>query len=184
MIDIRGLLNWSYGFKRRHHVLVGAAVIGGIDLFLANLNGIVNPVLALLAIISPFAALLALTKSPTSELKTLSVWALLALFGSGAVKLYVQPHIAPGMTLNQFTTTTPVGVAITVVSAVAMATLVEAVAMYLGKKIYYRKTGGSDGSSGTPEERVLTEGEYEDFDPIEYTKTLTKRILPVSVFRS
>jgi len=180
MIDIRGLLNWPYGFERRHHILVGAAVIGGLDLFLANLNGSVHPVLAFLAIISPFAALIAFTKSPPSELKTLIVWAFLALFGSGTVKLFVHPHVAPGMTLNHFTATNPVGMGITVVTAVAMITLLEVLAVFVGKKIYYRKTGGSGGSSGTPEERVLTEEEYKDFDPIEYTKQIINQTTPIS----
>lgn len=181
VINIRGLLNWPYGFERRHHILVGAAVIGGIDLYLANLNGSVHPVLAFLAIISPFAALIALTKSSVPELKTLSAWALLTLFGGGAVKLFVYPHMAPGTTLDQFTATNPVGMGITVVTAVAMVTLIEAVIMLVGKKIYYRKTGGSGGFSGTPEERVLTEEEYEDFKPIEYTKKIINRVTSVSL---
>jgi len=180
MFDIRGLLKWSYGFERRHHILVGAAGIGGIDLYLANLNGTVHPILAFLAILSPFAALIALTKSPIDELTTLSVWALLALFGGGAIKLFVHPYIAPGMTLDQFTTSNPVGMVITVVTAVAMVTLIEAVMVFLGKKIYNRKTGGSGGSADTPEERVLTEGEYEDFEPIEYTKRILNRITSLS----
>lgn len=179
MIDIRVLLKWYYGFERRHHILMVAAVINGINLYLANLYGNVYPVLAFFAIISPFAALLALAKSPLTELKTLSVWAFLVLFGTGALKLYIHPHVAPSLTLNQFTTTTPVGVGITVVTAVAMATLIEAVVMFVGKKIWYRKTGGSDGSSGTPEERVLTEGEYEDFEPIEYTKKILRQSLNI-----
>lgn len=183
MLDILGLMKWSYGFDRRHHVLVGAAVFGGIDLFVANLNGSVHPVLAFLAIVSPFAALMALTKSPLSELKTLSVWAFLALFGTGAIKLFVHPYVAPGMTLDQFTATNPVGVGITVVTAVALATLIEAGVMLLGKKIYYRKTGGSDGSSVTPEERVLTEEEYEDFEPIEYTKQILKQVTSIATAR-
>ncbi|QLH83793.1 hypothetical protein [Halosimplex pelagicum] len=181
MLDIRGLLKWSYGFERRHHILVGTAGIGGIELYLANLNGSVHPVLAFLAILSPFAALIAFTKSPVDELKTLSSWAFLALFGGGAIKLFVHPYIAPGMTLNQFTATSPVGIGITVVTAVAMVTLIEAMMVFLGKKIYYRKTGGSGGSSGTPEERVLTEEEYEDFEPIEYTKRIVNRDIFISL---
>lgn len=181
MLDIRGLLKWPYGFERRHHILVGAAGIGGLDLYLANLNGSVHPVLAFLAILSPSAALIALTKSPIDELKTLSVWAFLALFGGGAIKLFVHPYIAPDMTLNQFTVTSPVGMAITVVTAVAMVTLLEAVMVFVGKKIYYRKTGGSGGSSGTPEERVLTEEEYEDFEPIECTKRIINRVTSISL---
>lgn len=181
MLDIRGLLKWSYGFERRHHILVGAAGIGGIDLYLANLNGTVHPILAFLAILSPFAALIALTKSPIDELTTLSVWALLTLFGGGAIKLFVHPYIAPGMTLDRFTAANPVGMAITVVTAVAMVTLIEAVMVFLGKKIYHRKTGGSGGSADTPEERVLTEEEYEDFEPIEYTKRILNRITSISL---
>lgn len=181
MLDIRGLLKWSYGFERRHHILVGAAGIGGIDLYLANLNGSVHPLLAFLAILSPFVALIALAKSSVDEIKTLSAWAFLALFGGGAIKLFVHPYIAPGMTLDQFTATSPVGMGITVVTAVAMVTLIEAVMVFFGKKIYYRKTGGSGGSSGTPEERVLTEEEYEDFEPIEATKRIINRISSISL---
>lgn len=69
MLDIRGLLKWPYGFERRHHILVGAAVIGGLDPYLANLNGSVRPVLAFLAILSPFAALIALTRLPVDEVE-------------------------------------------------------------------------------------------------------------------
>ena len=177
MIDIRGLLKWSYGFKRRHQILVAAAIVGGIDLYLSNLYGSVHPALAFFAIISPFAALLALTKSPLPELKTLSVWAFLILFGSGALKLYLHPHLAPNLTLNQFTTTTPIGVGITVITAVALATLIEAIVMVVSMKAWYRRTGGSGGSSGTPEERILTEEEYEEFEPIEYTKRILRQLL-------
>jgi hypothetical protein len=169
MIDIRNLLKWSYGFERRHHVLVAAAIIGGIDLYLANLYGSVHPVLALFAFASPIAALLALTKSPVAELKTLAIWGFITVFGSGAFKLFVHPHVAPSLTLNQFTTTTPFGVAITVVSVVAMAILIEAAVMLVGKKIWYWRIGGSGGSADTPEERVLTDEEYADFEPIDYT---------------
>lgn len=161
--------------QRRHKVLLAAGVIGAVDLFIAVTTGSVPQALAPVAILSPFVALIALFRSPWSELKTLAVWSVILLFGGGAVKMLIQPKAAPGLTVDQFGVSHPVGIAITAITVVALVLLIEAVLVLGCRKAIAWRTGGSGGiPDKTPEERVLSEEEFDNFDPLDTLPRLVR----------
>jgi hypothetical protein len=172
MINLQKLLKWSYGFERRHIALLATGLIYALQLTLVNVVGNSPHLLNILAFTFPIVGIIALRQASLEELKTLSTWALIIIVASGIVRFSVKQAVNPNLTVDTFTNTTLVGGAIAVPAAVAMVFLLIASIPTVAKLMDHRLVGGSGGSPSSPEEKVLTESEFEDFDPIEESKAL------------
>lgn len=66
----------------------------------------------------------------------------------------------------------PSGIGLIVVTGLAPITVAEVAFVYIVKRVWFRNSGGPGSSGGSPEERVLDDDEYEDFEPIENLQEL------------
>lgn len=164
MSRIREAFRWEYGLQRRHWLLLGAAAVGGADLYIANLTGSVPSWLAIAALCSPVVGVWAVLQASLDEQITLAVWSFIGWIGLGLVTLGLHSALASHLSFNQFHQTHPVGLAVMTTVTVAMILFGVTVMVGAANVAWQRRTGGDGGT--TPEERVLTEREYADFDPI------------------
>lgn len=172
MIDLQKLLTWSYGFERRHIALVATGLVFTFYIVLTTVFGGEAPLLTLLSLSFPVAGIYAMRKASLSELKTLCTWALITIVASGIVRLSAHQAIAPEVARETFTETTLVGNALAVPAVVAMIFLLIASFPFVSKLVDQQLDGGSGGKPSSPEEKVLSESEFEDFEPIEESKAL------------
>lgn len=164
MSRILDAFRWEYGLERRHWLLLGAVVVGGADLYIANLTGSVPSWLAVAAFCSPVVGVWAVLQASLDEQITLAAWSCVGWIGLGIGTLGLHSAFASHLTLNQFQHSHPVGLAIMTTVAVAMMLFGVTVVIGAANAAWQRRTGGDGGA--TPEERVLSEDEYADFDPI------------------
>jgi len=164
MSRIYDAFRWEYGVQRRHILLILAAGTGGADLYIANLTGSVPALLALAALCSPLLGGLAVLQASLDEQITLAAWSLIGWLGLGITTVGLHNALASNLTLTQFQHAHPIGLAIMTAVSVIMVLFVVSVLVATANAVWIRTTGGDGGAS--PEERVLSEEAYADFEPI------------------
>lgn len=164
MSRILDALRWEYGLQRRHLMLLIAATVGGADLYIANLTGGVLPLLAFAAICSPFVVVWAVLRASIDEQITIAAWSGIGWIGLGIATLGLHSIFASHLPLTQFQYSHPVGLAVMTVVSVAMVLFGVTVVVGAVNAAWQRQTRG--GGSTTPEEQVLSNEEYADFEPI------------------
>lgn len=165
MSRIIDAFRWEYGLQWRHGLLILAAGIGTVDLYIANLTGSVPTWLALAAISSPLIGLGAVLRASLDEQITLAVWSLASCIGLGITNLALHRALASSLTSSHFQTSHPIGLAVATVMSVVMVLFGIVVVLGTLNAVRQWRTDGNGGGA-TPEERVLSEEEYADFEPI------------------
>lgn len=164
MSRIIDVFRWEYGVKRRHWLLLIAAAFAGADLYIVNLTGSAPLLLTIAAFCAPFFGVWAVLQASVDEQITIAAWSGVGCIGFGIVTLGLHSIVASQIPLSQFQQTHPVGLAFTTV--VSVVGVLFGVTLMIGvvNSVWRRRMGGDGG--GTPEERVLSEEEYADFEPI------------------
>jgi hypothetical protein len=170
MVRIRELLLWSYGKQRRHLLLIAGLAIGGIHLYVANATNLLHPVLAIAPFLAVGAVLYGLGSASRPEQFTIAIWSVAAWLGFGLLGFALHNLVAPQHSFSQFITAHSLGLILGILMSLGLITALLAAVTSAATVLHDKKFGGNNGS--TPEERILTDHEYEDFEPIEETKCL------------
>jgi len=163
---IRNLFSWESGFQWQTVVFLAATLIGGVDLYIANLTGSVHPLLAAAALASPFVITWTLTAHTVRERRLIIVGSFALWFGVAGVSLLSHDLLAPALSSEEFRQTTQAGLSLTTAKTVGAIIAGISTVTHVGSWLYRRRTGGSNSGGATPEEQVLSAEEYEEFaDP-------------------
>jgi len=169
------VLTRSYWYEQRRRLLAFAVVVFMVNLPLTTQFDIwsdptvftqVWMIVWAASLIALPASLLLTTKQ---ELSSISKWAFIGAFGMATLQVVIHRTIMSGMTMDQFTGDTLLGSSISALVGGAGVLAIGTAIVFVAKYVYYRRMGGSGGTSTTPEEDVLSDEEYADFEPIETT---------------
>lgn len=167
MLRIPDILRWEYRVGTRHYLLLLALIVGGVHTFIVVWAGKAIFELALAATVAVGIIIVVIRMASQSERWTIAAWGTTVFVGLYPVIQYTHAYVAPQM--ENFAMNHPVGVALETIRAVALVLVILVLVMlflsWIGQKA--RQTERGDGSGGaTPEERVLTDEEYADFEPV------------------
>lgn len=184
MVNISDLLSWSYWRERRYQLIIGASlVLASNELVVShtsilsgsNPSGAVWGALLLVALLVPIGVFSMISMD---ELKAVVANSVTAFFLLITGVIVGHALFANSMTVEQFTNQNSVATILIGFATVAVLLSAGGTVVFLVRYLYQSKMGGSGGSSTTPEEAVLSEEEYANFDPIgeKDTKALGKAI--------
>jgi len=161
---LSNLFRWLYGFQRRHALLLLGVCIGGIHLYVANATSMLHPLLAVAPFLALGAVLYGIVAASRTEQVTIGLWSACLWLGFGGAGYLIHGSLTTQQSFSQFISAHPVGLITGVLMTLGLVlTILTAVITAVS---WARDRRGGD-RGATPEERVLTKDEYDDFDPIE-----------------